>query len=42
MRHEKMKKTFGTFLGFTCLWSNNCVAARGHFTMVSVYTGKRG
>ena len=42
MRHEKMKKRFGTFLGFTYLWSNNFVAARGHFTMIFVYTGKRG
>ena len=36
MRHKKRKKCFDTFLGFTYLWSENCVAVRGHSSMIFV------
>ena len=35
------KRRFDTFLGFTQLWSKNCVATKGDFAMIFVNLVKK-
>ena len=41
LRHKKLKKGFGTFLGTTSLWSIQSVISRRHSTFVKIDATKK-